>query len=168
MPRFDAARPLSLNIVQGPTCMCKTTVQDLEDVILLAVLSMCNIKAIILGQWSSYMLHIGPLYRAGNIRIRFGAECPYFGGTSLQYTGRPKMSPEAPCGQYHSTLPSQWFLAPASLYAYWPLPHQVAQIPLRRKRALWSVLYSARENSITDIRHMNNCRINEISIKLKQ
>jgi hypothetical protein len=33
-----------------------------------------------------------------------------------------------------------------------------------RKRALCS----ARENSITDIRHMNNCRINEISIKLKQ
>jgi hypothetical protein len=40
-----------------------------------------------------------------------------------------------------------------------------------RKRALWSALYSARENSIgviTDIRHINNCRINEISIKLKQ
>jgi hypothetical protein len=37
----------------------------------------------------------------------------------------------------------------------------------RRKRALWSTLYSARENSIgviTDIRHMNNCRINDISI----
>jgi hypothetical protein len=39
------------------------------------------------------------------------------------------------------------------------------------QRWKWAVLYSARENSIgviTDIRHMNNCRINEISIKLKQ
>jgi hypothetical protein len=38
----------------------------------------------------------------------------------------------------------------------------------RRKMAVWSALYSARENSIgviTDIRHMNNCRINDISIK---
>jgi hypothetical protein len=49
---------------------------------------------------------------------------------------------------------------------------QIAQIWMfRRKRALWSGLFSARENSIgviTDIKHMNYCQINDISIKLKQ
>jgi hypothetical protein len=75
-----------------------------------------------------------------------------------------------PCRHLSSTLPPQWFLASARLYAYQPLL-QIAQIlKFRRKRALWSALSAASENSIgvTDIRHMNNCRITEISIKLKQ
>jgi hypothetical protein len=54
------------------------------------------------------------------------------------------------------TLPSQWFLAPARLYAY-QLLLQIAQILMfRRKSVLWSALFSASENSIADIRHMNN------------
>jgi hypothetical protein len=58
----------------------------------------------------------------------------------------------------------------ANAYSLWA-PGHYAEKQFRRKRALWSALYSARENSIgviTDTRHMNNCRINEISNKLKQ
>jgi hypothetical protein len=71
------------------------------------------------------------------------------------------------------TLPSQWFLAPARLYAYQPLALQIAQIPdvSSKEGAVIGAVHAARENSIeviTDIRHMNNCRINEITIKLKQ
>jgi hypothetical protein len=74
-------------------------------------------------------------------------------------------------GMLRITLPSQWFRAPARLRV--STTAGIEQIPAvsSKEGAVIGAVPSA-ENSIeviTDIRHiMNNCRINEITNKLKQ